>query len=143
MTVLVRAYMANAIVARRIRMMTNRLRSWKDVGIAVAALLLNAVIVLHLLGVGGAQSSLALPFVPYPDGQTCVQNSECASTFCTDGVCCHTICNDPFQTCNQAGFVGTCTRRQTAPAVSWQVQLVMVGLLFVLAWRRLSTRANK
>lgn len=122
----------------------NRSRSWTDVGIAGAALLLNAVIVLHLLGVGGEQSSLAFPpFTPYADGQACVQNSECASTFCTDAVCCNTICNDPFQTCNQAGFVGTCIRRQTAPAVSWQVLLVIVGLLSVLAWRRLSPRAIK
>ena len=124
-------------------MMTNRSRSWKDVGRAAAALLLNAVIVLHLLGVGGAQSSLAIGFIPYGDGDTCVQNSDCASTFCTDGVCCHTVCNAPFQSCNQPGFVGTCTREQTAPAVSWQVELVMIGLLFVLAWRRLSTSATK
>ena len=115
--------------------MQKRSRSWKDVGTAGAALLVNGFIVLDLLG---AQSSLALPFTPYGDGQACTQNSECASTFCTNRVCCNTLCNGVSQACNLPGFVGTCTRKQTAPAVSWQVQLAMVGLLFVLAWRNLS-----
>ena len=41
-------------------------------------------------------------------GQACQLGSQCASSFCNDGVCCGTDCTGLCRACNQAGFVGTC-----------------------------------
>ncbi len=45
-------------------------------------------------------------------GAPCAQNSECASTFCVDGVCCNGACNTSCQACTFAkkgsGTDGTC-----------------------------------
>ena len=43
------------------------------------------------------------------DGQSCDENSDCISSICTDGVCCATSCGGTCQSCNIAGFEGTCT----------------------------------
>jgi len=44
-----------------------------------------------------------------PNGAVCGANSECASTFCIDGVCCNNVCNTICKACNIAGSVGTCS----------------------------------
>ena len=44
----------------------------------------------------------------HSDGQPCRRNTECVSTFCTDGVCCNTACDGKCQTCNMQGFKGIC-----------------------------------
>ena len=45
---------------------------------------------------------------PKPPGAVCAADSECASGFCTDGVCCNVACHGACVTCNQAGRRGTC-----------------------------------
>jgi MYXO-CTERM domain-containing protein len=47
------------------------------------------------------------------NGQPCKQATECASGYCTDGVCCNNACNGVCVSCNQAERKGTC-----APAPS-------------------------
>lgn len=54
-----------------------------------------------MLGTGGAgQKPLALG---------CSANSECASGFCVDGVCCENACDGQCSVCNAAGNAGYCT----------------------------------
>jgi hypothetical protein len=43
-----------------------------------------------------------------PRGAVCTKDSECASGFCTDGVCCSTSCHGPCVSCAQTGRAGTC-----------------------------------
>ena len=42
-------------------------------------------------------------------GQPCSVNSECATTFCTDGVCCNSSCTGLCQACDLPGNFGACT----------------------------------
>lgn len=42
-------------------------------------------------------------------GKSCAQNTDCATTFCTDGVCCEIACDVTCVACNLAGFIGECT----------------------------------
>jgi hypothetical protein len=44
---------------------------------------------------------------PYRD--PCLTNEECASGFCTDGVCCNSACAGPCLSCALPGHVGACT----------------------------------
>lgn len=41
-------------------------------------------------------------------GLACGSGTECASTFCVDGVCCNGPCSNPGQSCNQPGAAGLC-----------------------------------
>lgn len=41
-------------------------------------------------------------------GQTCSSNSQCASGFCTDGVCCASLCGGVCEKCNLSGQLGSC-----------------------------------
>lgn len=44
------------------------------------------------------------------NGVLCTTGAECASGFCTDGVCCNSQCNDiPGGTCAKPGAVGKCS----------------------------------
>jgi len=43
-----------------------------------------------------------------PAGVSCTANGDCASGFCTDGVCCQSECGGPCETCNQPGKAGSC-----------------------------------
>lgn len=46
------------------------------------------------------------------NGQACVQNSECATGFCVDGVCCNSACSGVCQACSAAmngGTDGSCS----------------------------------
>ncbi len=45
---------------------------------------------------------------PKPRGAVCTKNSECASNFCADGVCCNVSCQGACVSCNQSGRTGTC-----------------------------------
>ena len=42
-------------------------------------------------------------------GEPCSDNSECASNYCVDGVCCDTACDGICEACNLSGWEGTCT----------------------------------
>jgi hypothetical protein len=42
------------------------------------------------------------------DGAGCVDNSDCTSTHCVDGVCCNTACTASCTSCNQMGNEGKC-----------------------------------
>lgn len=42
------------------------------------------------------------------NGQACTDDSQCGSSFCTDGVCCATRCAGTCQTCGAADRAGTC-----------------------------------
>ena len=43
-----------------------------------------------------------------PLGYGCSANSECASDFCVDGVCCESACDQQCFTCHLTGAFGTC-----------------------------------
>jgi hypothetical protein len=45
------------------------------------------------------------------NGSLCAAGTECASGFCTDGVCCNSACSSPCQTCG----TGICTTVTRAP----------------------------
>ena len=67
---------------------------WKEIGLVAVAVLLNALLLSQL--VAGPRGSSAIAFAqPYQDGDPCNTPSQCASGFCTDGVCCDTLCNGP------------------------------------------------
>src|SRR5262249_36619342 len=40
---------------------------------------------------------------------SCGAGSECASTFCQQGVCCQTACTGTCRSCNVPGSAGTCS----------------------------------
>ncbi|HEX4406600.1 MAG TPA: hypothetical protein VH560_17295, partial [Polyangia bacterium] len=42
-------------------------------------------------------------------GGTCTKGTDCASGFCTDGVCCNTACGGACRSCALASSRGTCT----------------------------------
>lgn len=46
---------------------------------------------------------------------SCSADTECASGFCAQGVCCATRCADPCFSCALPGTIGACTRRPGAP----------------------------
>ncbi len=65
-------------------------------------------------GAGNAPGETELPAADAgssdkPLAEGCAANSECASGFCVDGVCCNTACDGQCFNCNQAGTVGYCT----------------------------------
>jgi hypothetical protein len=45
---------------------------------------------------------------PKPRGAVCAKDADCASGFCTDGVCCNIGCHGACVSCNQTGRSGTC-----------------------------------
>ena len=45
----------------------------------------------------------------FKESTTCTANSECASGFCAQGICCATACAGPCKTCAWPGLSGTCT----------------------------------
>jgi len=79
-----------------------------------------------------------------PNGGECATPAQCSSMFCVDGVCCDTICDEPFQTCNQPGDPGVCqTIAAPAPALSLTGILGVIAVLtlvgaMALMWRRQS-----
>lgn len=69
---------------------------------------------------------------PLPDGAGCSSPTDCASTFCVDGVCCNTACNQPFDTCNLPPERGTCVQVAPAPPISRRGLFAGLALLTVI-----------
>jgi YD repeat-containing protein len=73
-----------------------------------ATLLSNNMILLA----GGANGTTTVGTASLYDGSfslACTSNSQCATGFCTNGVCCDTACNGGCGACNLSGKVGTCS----------------------------------
>jgi hypothetical protein len=62
-------------------------------------------------------------------GTSCSDPSQCASTFCADGVCCNRVCDAAFETCNRPGTAGLCVGPAPVPVVSARGVLVIGCLL--------------
>jgi hypothetical protein len=45
---------------------------------------------------------------PKPRAAVCAKNTDCASGFCSDGLCCNVACKGACVACNQVGREGTC-----------------------------------
>jgi len=73
---------------------------------------------------------------PQADGASCTASGQCVSTFCVDGVCCNTACDQPLQSCNLPGAVGTCSGTTAeAPSLSRSgVGLSLLMLSGVAVW---------
>lgn len=50
-----------------------------------------------------------------PVGTACVNDGECVTGFCTDGVCCERRCGDACEACAETGAVGRCLQVTGAP----------------------------
>ncbi|MDI1437551.1 DUF4215 domain-containing protein [Polyangium sorediatum] len=46
---------------------------------------------------------------PCAQGKTCEAKTDCATTFCVDGVCCGEPCDGACLTCISPGFIGECS----------------------------------
>ncbi|MDX2167750.1 MAG: hypothetical protein SF182_11825 [Deltaproteobacteria bacterium] len=77
---------------------------------------------------------------PAPDGAGCTDGGQCLSTFCVDGVCCNTACDQPLQSCDLPGQVGTCSGTAAeAPSLSRSglaIALLMLSGVGLLAFAR-------
>jgi hypothetical protein len=105
-------------------------------GIALA-LFLTALVAAHDERAGAVTSTptataTATTPTPQPDGAGCTSGSECSSTFCVDGVCCNTPCNQPLDTCS--AVPGTCVQ---APAPPVSRRGLFAGLA-LLRWAALA-----
>jgi len=70
-----------------------------------------------VLVAGGLSSSTTVQNAAYlydaSFGLGCSSNSQCASGFCVNGICCDTACNGGCGACNLAGHLGTCTAKSS------------------------------
>lgn len=62
-------------------------------------------------------------------GESCSAPMQCASGFCTQGVCCDQNCSGPGETCSRTGSLGTCVQGSEAPAMSTTKLLLLVAVL--------------
>lgn len=60
------------------------------------------------LGSAGAAGAGSTPEL-LADGVSCTQGSQCASSYCVDGVCCESVCDGLCAECAAAGTEGVCT----------------------------------
>jgi hypothetical protein len=116
-------------------------RGRKDSMMGLFGFLLSLYAAAQIVGVVNGFGAWAA-YTPYPDGQSCVNNSECASTYCVDSVCCMDPACPPSESCNVQGHAGMCTRLSPAPALSAWAQLFVGTALLVFAWRRLSAKSR-
>lgn len=79
---------------------------------------------------------------PIPIGGSCTAGTECASTFCVDGVCCNEICDQPGEFCNLPGNAGTCSM-PTAPAPTLRGPWLAVTVLLLAAIALFALRARR
>ncbi|MFN8641103.1 MAG: hypothetical protein U0802_05365 [Candidatus Binatia bacterium] len=75
-----------------------------------------------------------------PDGTACSGASQCASTFCADGICCNRACDHAFETCDAPPAPGTCMAVAPAPPKSRRGLYTGIALLTLLGaallWQR-------
>src|SRR5262245_18515058 len=69
---------------------------------------------------------------PQPNGGSCGAASDCASTHCVEGICCNSLCNRPFETCNAPQAPGTCVQVAPAPPVSRRGLFAGLALLTMI-----------
>lgn len=68
----------------------------------------------------------------FAQGASCLDGSECASSFCADRVCCNQACDQPGQHCNVRGREGTCVAVALAPILSgWWLSAAVLVLLAI------------
>lgn len=79
---------------------------------------------------------------PVPNGGSCMDPAQCASTFCVTGVCCDRACDQPNERCNLAGSQGICTV-PSAPAPALSGTWLVAGILVLLAIGGLSVRSRR
>ena len=60
-------------------------------------------------GVNGSTTVATAELYDASFALACTSNSQCATGFCVNGVCCDTACNGGCGVCNLAGKVGTCS----------------------------------
>ena len=131
-------------------------------GIAIAALIVlaNFAVVLQVTGISYGRfqwvefasaydtptstptaTATATPTLR-PNGAGCTTDPQCASTFCVDGLCCNSRCDQPGEVCDVPGREGTCLVPAPAPALSSGalatavVLLMAIGALALRAIRR-------
>ena len=113
--------------------------TWKEIGLVVATVLLNAVLLAQL--VSGPRGQISAAFAqPYQDGEKCMTDGVCASGHCTDGVCCNVACDLAGQSCVVPGFVGSCISPAQSPVLSLPFQWIAAGLVALIAVFRLRRR---
>ena len=79
--------------------------------------------------------------VATPQGDPCTMDSECASDFCADGVCCNRACEEP-NSCNLVGTVGFCTAPTPVPTLTSQMILAAALLLAAVGAAALRRRTS-
>jgi hypothetical protein len=57
----------------------------------------------------GTDTAVGVDAAGKPLGYGCAAGSECASSFCVDGVCCESACDGQCQTCHVTGALGQCS----------------------------------
>lgn len=116
--------------------MKSKLFGWTDIGLVVAAVLLNAAALTQLVSgpiLGESASAFAQP---YELGDPCIDPGQCTSGFCVDGVCCPNACDGPGQSCG----TGACISEAQAPVMSMPFQWLAAGLVALITAFRLRRR---
>ncbi len=81
------------------------------------------------------QTSTATPTGIVALGEPCGLPADClGNLFCTDGVCCDSLCDGPNESCVVPNRAGICTGLQTAPAMSLPAEAAALAVLTILAW---------
>lgn len=137
--------------------MRERIQSHRGTVLAAVIVAVNFAVALHVSGVSYGRyqwTAFAVSYgtptatptatatathTPLPNGAGCTAPSQCASTFCVDGVCCNTICDQVNEFCNLRAAPGTCTvPRAAAPAldpVGLAVAILLLAGVGALAFR--------
>jgi hypothetical protein len=68
----------------------------------------NVDVNLQVTGCTGSQACDGAGNCKTKNGQSCVNNTECLTGQCQDGVCCNAACSGACARCDIAGSVGTC-----------------------------------
>ncbi len=114
---------------------------WKQATLLVATVLLNAALLAFAVSSSTQRVSQAFA-QSYQDGERCDTPSQCASGFCTQGVCCNEACTATGQSCTVTGAVGTCVNSAQSPVMSLPFQWIAASLVALISILRLRRRAR-